>query len=789
MSRKQKKTQPPMLDKRGLDERRLVLIQSKFSRNKYEFGTGYFITNELVLTAYHVFSPGRPQEIKVRPEKSTSKHKWIHANPKPVWENQKLDAALIKVPDSGLSNVEHPKWGETDPDKRTDTRVEWFTSAYPAAYKKDNKWVKANLSGGLDVTSGTGQVAHELHLGVSHEPKEVEGWRGASGAPVFVDDEMIGIIRSGLPEIPSMLIGMPIQQLLQNEGFEKEIRAPQTKEPSIMWFLLLVSESTRAAHDKKKADSKKEDSLLEKIVRTGITNDAESIRRASGEENIDNELKVKHITEALETPNSWLKLVQQICAAPVMIVDVTQFEPAVMLALGIRAVVRRGVTITLTNEPINPEQLSKFPFNIQETKLISLHKGEGYNFIERARRTTQAIKDGLRQVKSHPGYLDLPAYNGVRSPKPRSEDGTQPGLDAPLSPENSVLVLCSFGEDYTDLWNSDIEGIISNEASPKRPARMLDLTSPRLVGQALYEHIRWTDCCIVDWTGWSANVFFEFGVRLACKDIGPICLIEKSKLDEINATCIGDASLSGTQAAPTSPESDGAGTKPSLLQRQQLNTLFRPICYELDGDGKIKPYTIKDEEPFIIAFERFENRDEENKTIPKTALAHDATYKAAIDAYDWEQEPYTQFPHEEMREILERQFGRDFQSEPIEDHILFSSNQHFKEQLILNHRERWIAVWYYFQNRFLPKVFNYVDLVSWNELPEERRNELKTMLALLDRDTRVMLDDLLTEVIDVLDASSDTDHEKIADELKLLEDLIEAAKNENHVESQERPSP
>jgi hypothetical protein len=354
-----------------------------------------------------------------------------------------------------------------------------------------------------------------------------------------------------------------------------------------------------------------------------------------------------------------------------------------------------------------------------------------------------------------------------------------------------VLVLCSFGKDYTDLWNSDIEGIISNEASPKRPARMLDLTSPRLVGQALYEHIRWTDCCVVDWTGWSANVFFEFGVRLACKDIGPICLIEKSKLDEINATCVSDASLSGTPAASASPKSISAGTSPSLLQWHQLNTLFRPICYELDGDGKKKPYTITDDEPFIIAFKRFENRDEDKKkkTIPKTALEHDATYKAALDAYDWKQEPFTQLPHEEMREVLERQFGRDFQSDPKEDHILFSSNQYFKEQLFLNYRERWIAVWYYFRNRFLPKVFNYVDLVSWNELPEARRKELKAALAHLHDDKRVMLGDLLTEVIDVLDASSDTDHEKIADELNLLLDLIDAAKNDKHVESQERPNP
>ena len=55
---------------------------------------------------------------------------------------------------------------------------------------------------------------------------------------------------------------------------------------------------------------------------------------------------------------------------------------------------------------------------------------------------------------------------------------------------------------------------------------MLDMASPRLVGQALYEGIRWARTCLVDWTGWRGNVFFEFGVRMACSDIGPGRVIE-----------------------------------------------------------------------------------------------------------------------------------------------------------------------------------------------------------------------------------------------------------------------
>ena len=141
-----------------LDERRLVLIESTFEdsagKDKYEFGTGYFITNELVLTAYHVVSPGSPEKIRVRPEKRASKDRWISAEPEPVWKRKQLDATLIKVPDSGLSDVEPPEWG--NPDKYTDPNVPWFTSAYPNAYKDGDDWVKAYLDGDWKVRGGTG---------------------------------------------------------------------------------------------------------------------------------------------------------------------------------------------------------------------------------------------------------------------------------------------------------------------------------------------------------------------------------------------------------------------------------------------------------------------------------------------------------------------------------------------------------------------------------------------------------------------------------------------------------
>jgi hypothetical protein len=52
-----------------------------------------------------------------------------------------------------------------------------------------------------------------------------------------------------------------------------------------------------------------------------------------------------------------------------------------------------------------------------------------------------------------------------------------------------------------------------------------------LVGERLYELIRHAESCLVDWTDWSPNVFFEMGVRLAVAPIPPICVLRYDGLE------------------------------------------------------------------------------------------------------------------------------------------------------------------------------------------------------------------------------------------------------------------
>ncbi len=688
----------------GLDVKRLVKITSTVETpdgERYLHGTGYFVTDDLVLTANHVLSEGKPQKIKIFVEAESSE--WKDAQLQPVWRDTELDALLLKV-DQPLKNVAPVNFLEAHPAED----VKWESVGYPIAATQPTdegtEWKGIPLKGDLSAKGGGGQGSRVLALTVD-APPEGDGWQGISGAPVFVGDNLAGIIKSHLPAFKAArLDAVPVAQLHRSRGFLTTI-TPQwlTPFPNKTWCLTLVSET-----QKERCDD------IQLQVSSAIK------RKITGPKllDVDEDPKVINITEALENRARWLQFIQAICAAPVMIIDVTGFEPAVMLMLGIRAVVRRGVTITTISTKLDVNHLSKLPFNIQEAKLISLAEPDTYepdSLQHPIDKLGQAILDGLIQLKDYPGYLDLPAYDAVRCPEPKagaiSNPDAKPSVDRNdgksgsgqaaavrgqdargqektdiQTVQDTVLMLCPFRPGY-EKKRKYVYGRFLTVAA-KYPIRMLDMTSPRLVGQALYEHIRWSRCCIVDWTDWRANVFFEFGVRLACSSIGPICLMEKSEFDDIEKT---EEPAKGAQGSKDDQEKNVP-----LKQKGQLVALLDPIKY-IYKDGSYAP--------FKEAWRRYDSFVKKGKdSIPFPVLEHEETYRTiAFISYDWTQEPITRPPHEELVLSVETQLGINPQSTG-NFQALFSSHREFGIELQRNAAERGIAAWYYFLNRYREEI-------------------------------------------------------------------------------------
>ena len=216
--------------------------------------------------------------------------------------------------------------------------------------------------------------------------------------------------------------------------------------------------------------------------------------------------------------------VRALCSADVLIADVTGFDdPAVMFLLGIRAAVRRGVTITCSSQRFTGNDWNSVPFNIREVNLLSVAEPE-----KRVRDLANAIRDGLGQSQLQPAYLDLPVYDYIRQGPVHETLGNTP-----------VLYLRSFSQNYERLRlegvRQNLETAFSSFFPNSRLYSIIDEASPRLAGHRLYAAIRHRELCVIDWSEWRGNVFFELGTRLASHPTVPLNILDEKPSESIES--------------------------------------------------------------------------------------------------------------------------------------------------------------------------------------------------------------------------------------------------------------
>jgi hypothetical protein len=232
----------------------------------------------------------------------------------------------------------------------------------------------------------------------------------------------------------------------------------------------------------------------------------------------------------LSSPRSFAHAVDQVCCAELAIFDLTNFEPAVMILLGIRAVIRRGLTVCVARDHDPPWRDAEPPFHLREVSLV----------MPPGRDAVQArVLEGIKQL-GQPGssYSDLPCFDLIRGVPPDPDQRQTRAFDAERNP--SILALVPFDPDYVQQNWTQIQDSLPATARDKtirlrggaeeveRPAlqRTLDLDSPRVVSAQLFEAIRLTDFCLVDLTSARPNVIFELGVRLAANRLHPVVIVD-----------------------------------------------------------------------------------------------------------------------------------------------------------------------------------------------------------------------------------------------------------------------
>jgi hypothetical protein len=242
---------------------------------------------------------------------------------------------------------------------------------------------------------------------------------------------------------------------------------------------------------------------------------------------------------AFENAEELSKRLRALCKADLAVFDVTanenrQFEPGVMLLLGVRAVVRRGVTICSVDAEAGIVFDYVLPYNLMFVNLSS--HDEPYVTAPKILRSK--IASGFKELQENPSYLDLPAFDAVRElgsnletyrPKPYDEGVLYLGpfertfqsscfvpLEQALKNTLNGLAKQRLGRNYTEKHEPHVRRLLDNDAS-------------KLVALSVYEAIRRYDFCLTDWSDLRPNVFFELGVRIASNENGAVHIVAETR--------------------------------------------------------------------------------------------------------------------------------------------------------------------------------------------------------------------------------------------------------------------
>lgn len=429
---------------------------------------------------------------------------------------------------------------------------------------------------------------------------------------------------------------------------------------------------------------RKEEESLVSIVESALQYYSQDIEKLTMQ-GIEEKPYAINIGQIISSKEEYKHAIKALCYAEIAIFDVTNFEPAIMLMLGIRSVVRRGITIVSVGGGQTPDKHFEAPFNIKETSIVFC-SAEQFPYQVIGKR----LLNGFEQLRNLPHYLDLPSFEAVRNIPPDFASEKREHYS------KQALVLCPFGDKYSDNnWNKRLKQHLPTikELRDAPLIRSLDMESPRLVSQTLYEAIRFTRRCFIDWTWWRPNVFFEMGVRLAVSDINPICIIERRHFDLIAAMADErqDAGLLEVVL-----EDSQLRLKNCIYQCNRLLMLFDPIPYQTFGDA--------DRDAYRRMITRY-NEDLKNtsgRDEDQERLEPDFTFKVVTESIDWQVELAAKSVYDELIDSAVMLSVRELETKGRWS-ILYPENNELKQKAQESAEERYLAAWFYIDRRYEEK--------------------------------------------------------------------------------------
>ncbi|MFE2534210.1 tetratricopeptide repeat protein [Streptomyces sp. NPDC059371] len=208
-------------------------------------GTGYLITDRLVLTAYHnVQGAGstspRAVELRRLALHGTQETAWVAAEvlwPEPspdIEQDLHTDAALLLITDSAWqppASVEAVRWGRlpVPSSGMVETRVACVAVGFPEAEQRDETRDTKEIRGHIEALTGLKSGLITAHVDQVATPSAAGGsssWSGASGAALFCGNLLTGVLTTDRArKYPgNQLIAVPLATLAARPGFTATIK-------------------------------------------------------------------------------------------------------------------------------------------------------------------------------------------------------------------------------------------------------------------------------------------------------------------------------------------------------------------------------------------------------------------------------------------------------------------------------------------------------------------------------------------------------------------------------------
>jgi Caspase domain len=366
------------------------------------------------------------------------------------------------------------------------------------------------------------------------------------------------------------------------------------------------------------------------------------------------------VLDAYAGVESFERAIRAIVEADLVIVDVTGFEPGVMLLAGVRSASRRGLCVSSHGAGWQEGQPQKIPFNLQDLNLNS-HSASTASFGSNDAvidRFVQRVESGFEQLVQQPNYLDLPGYDALR------QLGSDYSASSTINVNDRILVLCSYDKDFRNNWDY-VAGQLKKSLSarnikPKKIERIIDYGTPQLVLQGLYEQIRRTAACVVDWSEYRASVFLELGARLAASEWGAVQIVD-------------------SRHAP------GGESASELSQVERMMQLLKPVVYRYRGASSV----------FDQVAEAL-SRGAPN-VINAAAPGFNRVYHVLLGVIDSVQEVVSPVAHELSRHADALHHPKQGQTGAPQ--ILYSGSRSIKLDAERSAVERRVAAWLYLEYR------------------------------------------------------------------------------------------